>query len=217
MKDKACKSWTLRDIVLWESLVRHCIAALMKIIIFPFRMTSICIHSGFEISHNFQLIFVLRLLSWRIKLTCPYITGCTMQTRQELTCEFSSSAHDSNNISIHIFAATSSSAYRPITAEESLRGSCSSVQTPRSSERGRTGIKRDENKRLPDSFMQLHWDQGQQAYRTLKGSCYSECRCEVCDTFCHIMWRLLEIRARVYRLPGGSFALKGLRASVEGK
>lgn len=71
MKDKACKSWTLRDIVLWESLVRHCIAALMKRIIFsPFRMTSICTHSGFEISNNFQFIFVLRLLSWRIKLTC---------------------------------------------------------------------------------------------------------------------------------------------------
>lgn len=34
MKDKACKSWTLRDIVLWESLVRHCIAALMKRVLF---------------------------------------------------------------------------------------------------------------------------------------------------------------------------------------
>lgn len=133
-----------------------------------------------------------------------------MQTRQELTCEFSSRASRFQQY-FHPYICSNKffRLYRPITAEESLRGSCSSVQTPRSSERGRTGIKRDENKRLPDSFMQLHWDQGQQAYRTLKGSCYSGCRCEVCDTFCHIMWRLLKIRARVYRLPGGLIRVEG--------
>lgn len=73
------------------------------------------------------------------------------------------------------------------------------------------------NKRVADSLVQLHWDQGQQAYRTVKGSCHSECRCEVCGTFCHIMWRLLEIRVRAYRLLGGWFALEGARSSMEVK
>lgn len=73
------------------------------------------------------------------------------------------------------------------------------------------------NKRFSDSFMQLHWDQGQQAYHTLKGSCYSECRCEVCGTFCHIMWRLLEIRVRVWKLLGGGAASHWSESAVEVK
>ena len=73
------------------------------------------------------------------------------------------------------------------------------------------------NKRASDSFMQLYWEQGQQACHTLKGSCYSERRCEVCGTFCHIMWRLLEIHVRLCELLGGWVVLEGACSSVEAK
>lgn len=69
----------------------------------------------------------------------------------------------------------------------------------------RSGIKRKEQGSVSlVSPMQLHWERGQQAYHALKGSCYSERRCEVCGTFCLIMWRLLGIHVR------GLWASRGL-------